>query len=88
VSRRVPIRRLPTRSLHNLLHQRHGLDRELPWHTSRHSVATEVIRPDDAGRRKCDLLDTLKQPNPDRYTGQRVFVVRREDYVYLVPFPP
>jgi hypothetical protein len=30
----------------------------------------------------------LEHPNPDRYTGQRVFVVRREDYVYLVPFPP
>ena len=23
---------------------------------------------------------------PDRYAGQRIFVVRREDYVYLVPF--
>src|SRR6266545_7153413 len=35
-----------------------------------------------------DLLDVLEHPNPDRYAGQRVFVVRREDYVYLVPFPP
>ena len=25
-------------------------------------------------------------PNPRRYAGQRIFVVRREDYVYLVPF--
>jgi len=33
-----------------------------------------------------DLLDILEHPNPDRYPGQRVFVVRREDYVYLVPF--
>jgi hypothetical protein len=24
----------------------------------------------------------------DRYAGQRIFVVRRDDYVYLVPFPP
>jgi len=32
-----------------------------------------------------DLLDIL-HPNPDRYAGQRIFVVRREDYVYLVPF--
>ncbi len=32
------------------------------------------------------LLDILKHPNPDRYGGQRIFVVRREDYVYLVPF--
>ena len=33
-----------------------------------------------------DLLDILVHPNPDRYAGQRIFVVRREDYVYLVPF--
>jgi hypothetical protein len=35
-----------------------------------------------------DLLDILEHPNPDRYAGQRIFVVRREEYVYLVPFPP
>jgi hypothetical protein len=35
-----------------------------------------------------DLLDILEHPNPSRYAGQRIFVVRREDYVYLVPFPP
>jgi len=23
---------------------------------------------------------------PNRYPGQRIFVIRREDYVYLVPF--
>ena len=33
-----------------------------------------------------DLLDILEHPNADRYAGQRIFVVRREDYVYLVPF--
>jgi uncharacterized DUF497 family protein len=33
-----------------------------------------------------DLLDILDHPNPDRYAGQRIFVVQREDYVYLVPF--
>ena len=33
-----------------------------------------------------DLLDTLDHPNQERYRGQRIFVVRREDYVYLVPF--
>ena len=32
------------------------------------------------------LLDILEHPNPDRYGGQRIFVVRRQDYVYLVPF--
>jgi hypothetical protein len=35
-----------------------------------------------------DLLDILDHPNPERYAGQRIFVVQREDYVYLVPFPP
>ena len=33
-----------------------------------------------------DLLDTVDHPNLSRYAGQRMFVVRREDYVYLVPF--
>ena len=28
-----------------------------------------------------DLLDILEHPNPSRYAGQRIFVVRREDYV-------
>jgi predicted DNA binding CopG/RHH family protein len=33
-----------------------------------------------------DLLEILEHPNPSRYAGQRIFVVKREDYVYLVPF--
>src|SRR5688572_26804171 len=33
-----------------------------------------------------DLLDILEHPNTDRYASQRIFVVRREDYVFLVPF--
>lgn len=33
-----------------------------------------------------DLLDILEHPNQDRYGGQRIFVVRRERYVFLVPF--
>ena len=33
-----------------------------------------------------DLLGILEHPNPDHYGGQRIFVVRRDDYVYLVPF--
>ena len=31
-----------------------------------------------------DLLDVLEHPHPERYAGQRIFVVRRDDYVYLV----
>jgi hypothetical protein len=33
-----------------------------------------------------DEVNILEHPNRDRYAGQRIFVVRREDYVYLVPF--
>ena len=33
-----------------------------------------------------DLIDILEHPNSDRYAGQRIFVVRRAGYVYLVPF--
>ncbi len=33
-----------------------------------------------------DLIDILVHPNRDRYAGQRIFVVQRDDYVYLVPF--
>ena len=33
-----------------------------------------------------DLLDILEHSNQERYAGQRIFVVRRDDYVYLVPF--
>lgn len=33
-----------------------------------------------------DLLDTVDHPNPSRYAGQRIFVVRRNAYPYLVPF--
>jgi uncharacterized DUF497 family protein len=32
------------------------------------------------------LLDILEHPNRERYGNQRIFVVRREDYVFLVPF--
>ncbi len=33
-----------------------------------------------------DLLDILEHPSPERYAGQRIFVVQREDYKYLVPY--
>jgi hypothetical protein len=32
------------------------------------------------------LLDVLAHPNLERYAGQRIFVVRRDNYAYLVPF--
>ena len=33
-----------------------------------------------------DVLDILEHPNQEKYEGQRVLVVKMEDYVYLVPF--
>jgi uncharacterized DUF497 family protein len=33
-----------------------------------------------------DLLDVLEHPNPERYPGQRIFVVNIDNYAYLVPF--
>ena len=32
------------------------------------------------------VLDILEHPNQQRYGGQRIFVVQRDHYVYLVPF--
>lgn len=32
------------------------------------------------------LLDVLAHPDQARYPGQRIFVVRVEEYAYLVPF--
>ena len=32
------------------------------------------------------LLDVLDHPNPRKYPNQKVFVVERDAYVYLVPF--
>ncbi len=32
------------------------------------------------------LLDVLEHPNQERYRGQKMFIVKREDYAYLVPF--
>lgn len=33
-----------------------------------------------------DLLDVIEHPHPEKYTGQRIFVVKMHDYVWLVPF--
>ena len=36
--------------------------------------------------RRGDLLDVLEHPSPERYSGQRIFVVDVDGYAYLVPF--
>jgi uncharacterized DUF497 family protein len=33
-----------------------------------------------------DLLDIVEQPNPEKYEGQRLFIVKMREYVWLVPF--
>ena len=33
-----------------------------------------------------DVLDILKHPNQEKYSGQRIMVVNVEGYAYLVPF--
>jgi len=35
---------------------------------------------------KGNLLDILEHPNKQKYKDQRIFIVRIENYVYLVPF--
>lgn len=32
------------------------------------------------------LLDIIEHSNQDRYPGQKMFVVRLDDYAYLIPF--
>lgn len=32
------------------------------------------------------LLDVIEHPQQEEYTGQRIFVINIDDYVYLVPF--
>lgn len=33
-----------------------------------------------------DVLDTIEHPNQERYPGQKIAVIRIDDYVYLVPY--
>ena len=35
---------------------------------------------------KEDVFDTIEHPNKDKYPGQKVAIVKIEDYVYLVPY--
>jgi hypothetical protein len=44
------------------------------------------IRQPGEERSRDRVLSGDELPNPGRYGGQRIFVVRREDYVYLVLF--
>jgi uncharacterized DUF497 family protein len=32
------------------------------------------------------LLDVLEHPNPEKYKGQKLYVVEIENYAYIVPY--
>ena len=32
------------------------------------------------------LLDILEHPNPEKFSGQKLFVVAIDDYAFIVPF--
>jgi uncharacterized DUF497 family protein len=42
----------------------------------------EIVFYIDAGQ----LLDIVEHPNPEKYHGQRIFIVNVNNYAYLVPF--
>ena len=33
-----------------------------------------------------DVLDTIEHQNQDKYPGQKIAIIRIDDYVYLVPY--
>lgn len=33
-----------------------------------------------------DILETMEHPNQERYSGQKIAIVRIDDYAYLVPY--
>ena len=33
-----------------------------------------------------DLIDRVKHPNAEKYTNQKVFLVKIEDYIYSIPY--
>lgn len=33
-----------------------------------------------------DVLDTIEHPDQDKYPGQKIAIVRIDDYAYLVPY--
>jgi len=33
-----------------------------------------------------DVLDIVEHPHPEKYKGQRIFIVKMRDYAWLVPF--
>lgn len=53
------------------------------WLRANRSVAFEDVA---SQIQTDDVLADLAHPNPKRYPGQRIFVVRIRDYAYLVPY--
>ena len=81
-----------------MLHTVTPCQRIFAWDDAKNATSSERIwcRIRVRGHRvhieRGDLLDILPEaqfrehPNPNRYAGQRIFVVQRDDYVYLVPY--
>ena len=50
--------------------------------TERHISFEEILFYIEQG----GLLDIVEHPNPEKYKGQRIFIVNVDNYAYLVPF--
>ena len=50
--------------------------------TRRHISFEEIVFYIEIGQ----LLDIVENPNPEKYKGQRIFIVNVNNYAYLVPF--
>lgn len=63
---------------------------DFEWSTSKNRQLIEqrgisfgrIVSAIEKGR----LLEVLEHPNPERYPGQRIYVVEIDEYLYLVPF--
>lgn len=61
---------------------RYSPEKNCKLKTERNISFEEIIAAIDNGQ----LLDVLEHPNQSKYTGQRIYVVQTNEYIYLVPF--
>ena len=66
--------------------RKHGLAWDEAQNTTRRKARGIVFEDIAFHLERGDILDILEHPNADRFVGRRVFVVRRYDDVFLVPF--
>ena len=58
-------------------------DEKNEWLKKERGVSFEQV---ELAMESGDLLDRIKHPNPERYPGQKIFMVRIAGYVFAVPF--